>query len=96
MKRARWGATHAIHEYFDDGFPALAERFVRQRATAAQRRYEYNLGSCRFPDPTSADEGLRKLKTLFRQLDAACESDEVPTGWEKGTSMDVTSTFEEL
>ena len=77
MKRARWGATHAIHEQFDDGYPELAERFVRQRATAAQRRYEYNLGSCRFPDAARADEGLRKLKTLFRQLDAACENADV-------------------
>jgi len=74
MKRARWGATHAIHEHFADGFPALAERFVRKRASAAQRRYEYNLGSCRFADAARANEGLRKLKTLFRALDAACES----------------------
>jgi len=74
MKRARWGATHAIHEHFTDGFPALAERFVRKRASAAQRRYEYNLGSCRFADAARADDGLRKLKTLFRALDAACES----------------------
>ncbi|KAH8052111.1 hypothetical protein JL720_14993 [Aureococcus anophagefferens] len=73
MKRA--GRAHAIHEQFDDGYPELAERFVRQRATAAQRRYEYNLGSCRFP--ARADEGLRKLKTLFRQLDAACENADV-------------------
>lgn len=72
MKRARWGATHAIHEYFSDGFPELAERFVRTRASAAQRRFEYNLGSCRFCDAAAAAHGLKKLKTLFRQLDSAC------------------------
>lgn len=78
MKRARWGATHAIHEYFSDGFPELAERFVRTRASAAQRRFEYNLGSCRFCDVASAVKGLKKLKTLFRQLDSACGVSDQP------------------
>ena len=40
LKRARWGATHRIHDHFVDGFPLLSDRFVRERE-AAERRYEY-------------------------------------------------------
>lgn len=70
MKRARWGATHRIHEHFVDGFPLLEERFVRERE-AAERRYEYNLGSRNFPSKADGEAGIGALKALFRKLDRA-------------------------
>lgn len=70
MKRARWGATHRIHEHFVDGFPMLGERFVRERE-AAERRFEYNLGSRNFPDKADGEAGIGSLKALFRRLDRA-------------------------
>ena len=48
VKRARWGAQHRIHEHFADGFPDLARRFVKVRASS-DRRFEYDLGTRRFP-----------------------------------------------
>ncbi|KAH8080306.1 hypothetical protein JL720_8997 [Aureococcus anophagefferens] len=38
LKRARWGATHSIHDHFVDGFPLLSDRFVREREAAERRR----------------------------------------------------------
>jgi len=70
MKRARWGATHRIHEHFVDGFPELEERFVRERE-AAERRFEYNLGSRNFATKREGEEGIDTLKVLFRKLDRA-------------------------
>ncbi|KAJ8603546.1 hypothetical protein CTAYLR_004890 [Chrysophaeum taylorii] len=70
MKRARWGATHRIHEHFVDGFPELEERFVRERE-AAERRFEYNLGSRNFMSKREGEEGIDTLKVLFRKLDRA-------------------------
>ena len=70
MKRARWGATHRIHEHFVDGFPLLEERFVRERE-AAERRYEYNLGSRNFTSKADGEAGIGALKALFRKLDRA-------------------------
>lgn len=70
MKRARWGATHRIHEHFVDGFPELEERFVRERE-AAERRFEYNLGSRNFASKREGEEGIDTLKVLFRKLDRA-------------------------
>ena len=70
MKRARWGATHRIHEHFVDGFPELEERFVRER-DAAERRFEYNLGSRNFASKREGEEGIDTLKVLFRKLDRA-------------------------
>lgn len=70
MKRARWGATHRIHEHFVDGFPELEERFVRERE-AAERRFEYNLGSRNFASKREGEQGIDTLKVLFRKLDRA-------------------------
>ena len=38
VKRARWGARHRIHEFYDDDFPLLGSRFARER-DAAELRY---------------------------------------------------------
>ena len=35
LKRARWGATHRIHDHFVDGFPLLTES-MPSRTTPAQ------------------------------------------------------------
>ena len=59
-----------IHEAFADGFPELEERFVREKR-AADRRYEYNLGSRTFDTEDQGDDGLEHLKNLFRRLDHA-------------------------
>lgn len=59
-----------IHAVFEDGFPDLEERFVREKA-AADRRYEYNLGSRTFDTEEDGDDGLEHLKKLFRTLDRA-------------------------
>ena len=74
MKRARWGASHVIHEQFSDGFPELADRYVGERQ-AAERRYEYNLGCRRFDDVMRAEAGITMLKRLFRTLDQAVAVD---------------------
>ena len=70
LKRARWGATHRIHDHFVDGFPLLSDRFVRERE-AAERRYEYNLGSRHFASKADGEAGIGALKALFRRLDRA-------------------------
>ena len=66
----RWGSVNLIHAVFEDGFPDLEERFVREKA-AADRRYEYNLGSRTFDTEEDGDDGLEHLKKLFRTLDRA-------------------------
>ncbi|KAH8055829.1 hypothetical protein JL721_10143 [Aureococcus anophagefferens] len=69
-RRARWGSVNLIHAVFEDGFPDLEERYVREKA-AADRRYEYNLGSRTFDTEEDGDDGLEHLKKLFRTLDRA-------------------------
>lgn len=70
VKRARWGAQHRIHEHFADGFPDLARRFVKVRASS-DRRFEYDLGTRRFPSKRLGAIGVRHLNALFRRLDRA-------------------------
>ncbi|KAH8061378.1 hypothetical protein JL722_3993 [Aureococcus anophagefferens] len=60
VKRARWGAQHRIHEHFADGFPDLARRFVKVRASS-DRRFEYDLGTRRFPSKRGPE--LRAMLT---------------------------------
>ena len=70
-RRARWGAMHKIHERFADGFPLLAERFAGESDQANARRFVYNLGCRRFASDSLAWQGMKDLKSLFRQLDVA-------------------------
>lgn len=71
-KRARWGARHLIHESFDDGFPALRDRFARKRI-AAEQKYEYNLGTRTFETTEAAEDGMAWLRALFVELDNQCD-----------------------
>jgi len=65
VKRARWGAQHRIHEHFADGFPDLARRFVKVRASS-DRRFEYDLGTRRFPSKRLGAIGVRHLNARVR------------------------------
>ncbi len=67
--RARWASVHKIHSLFADGFPELEQRYVRER-DAAERVYEYNLGTIE-REPGGIDE-TGALRAAFRALDDAC------------------------
>ena len=66
--RARWASVHKIHSLFADGFPELEQRYVRER-DAAERVYEYNLGTIE-REPGGIDE-TGALRAAFRALDDA-------------------------
>jgi hypothetical protein len=61
--------VHKIHSLFADGFPELEQRYVRER-DAAERVYEYNLGTIE-REPGGIDE-TGALRAAFRALDDAC------------------------
>lgn len=71
-KRARWGARNLIHDFFDDGFPSMRDRFARKRI-AAEQKYEYNLGTRTFETPEAAEDGMAWLRALFTELDNQCD-----------------------
>ncbi|KAJ8611141.1 hypothetical protein CTAYLR_003553 [Chrysophaeum taylorii] len=91
-KRARWGARNLIHEAFEDGFPAMRDRFARERI-AAEQKYEYNLGTRTFETVEAADDGMAWLRALFVELDNQCdkpddddeEEDAVPPDYARAT-----------
>lgn len=72
-KRARWGARNLIHDFFEDGFPSMRDRFARKRI-AAEQKYEYNLGTRSFETPEAAEDGMAWLRALFTELDNQCDS----------------------
>ena len=63
--RARWASVHKIHSLFADGFPELEQRYVRER-DAAERVYEYNLGTIE-REPGGIDE-TGALRAAFRAV----------------------------
>ena len=69
MGTLRWASVHKIHSLFADGFPELEQRYVRER-DAAERVYEYNLGTIE-REPGGIDE-TGALRAAFRALDDAC------------------------